>query len=79
MFNIFCVNCGKRLDNTLICTACGTDYNLKPKCEHLFDSYMLNEDVIHDYYDLHLKCKKCNEVITLNITKGLCRCIFERF
>lgn len=73
MINRFCENCGKKLDKSLICSACGTDYNEKPVCEHLFDSYMLDKNYIQDFYNLHLKCEKCNDVISLRITPGMLR------
>lgn len=35
MINKYCENCGKILNkNTLICDACGTDYNDCPNCEY---------------------------------------------
>ena len=37
MINKYCENCGKIINRkTLICDACGTDYNEKPACEHFF-------------------------------------------
>lgn len=73
MINRFCENCGKKLDKTLICSACGTDYNEKPVCEHVFNSYMLNEDARNCYYKLYLKCEECDEIIELHVTRGMLR------
>lgn len=40
----FCEGCGKVINpQTLICDACGTDYNEKPQCDCLYDQMALLE------------------------------------
>ena len=57
----YCENCGKRLNQTLICDACGTDYNEKPICEHFYDQYMITPEELKHKTWLYFKCKKCGE------------------
>lgn len=61
----YCENCGKRLNQTLICDACGTDYNEKPICEHFYDRYMIDPEPLKYETWLRFKCKKCGESIAL--------------
>ena len=65
-----CENCGKILNpRTLICDACGTDYNEKPKCEHFYTKYHMNQDIKHCAIRLELKCERCGETTVLNISE----------
>lgn len=68
-----CVNCGKIVSpQTLICDACGTDYNEeKPKCEHFYTEWKWNQDPLHCSIILLLKCEKCKEVTLLNCSKDM--------
>ena len=72
MINKYCENCGKLLNkNTLICDACGTDYNGKPICEHLYDKYMIVPHEIDQTIWLHLRCSKCKESTALICSRGM--------
>lgn len=72
MINKYCENCGKLLNkHTLICDACGTDYNEKPECEHLYDKYMIVPHEMDQTIWLHLRCSKCNEVTALICSRGM--------
>jgi len=67
MINKYCENCGKILNKkTLICDACGTDYNEKPPCDHFFDKYILQPEFRSVSFILGFKCKKCGEIVKLN-------------
>ena len=78
MINRYCENCGKILNKkTLICDACGTDYNEKPKCEHLFNQYTLIPNQREQTYTLGFRCQKCRETIELNCDRGLIHDIFK--
>lgn len=67
-----CVNCGKIINpKTLICDCCGTDYNEKPKCEHLYTEWKYSEDPIHNGFKIWLKCERCGEFTELNCSKDL--------
>ncbi len=73
-----CENCGKIINpNTLICDACGTDYNEKPKCEHFYTKWNFAPNPINCSAVLMFKCEKCNEVITLNCSETMCRDMFR--
>ena len=69
--NMFCENCGKRLDKTLICSACGTDYNEKPVCDHFFTRFTFTTDFKKCSTKLCLQCEKCLEIVTLNCSEGM--------
>ncbi len=66
MINRYCENCGKILNKkTLICEACGTDYNEKPECDHIYNEYMICEEPLGMKIMLHFRCEKCNEVTVI--------------
>ena len=66
MINRYCENCGKILNkSTLICDACGTDYNDYPKCEHIYSKYMIEPVGLDNTVNIHFKCAKCKETISL--------------
>ena len=66
MINKYCENCGKILNkDTLICDACGTDYNERPKCEHFYTNYMIEPIELDNTVNIHFKCGKCKESIIL--------------
>ena len=72
-----CENCGKLVDpDTLICDACGTDYNEKPKCEHFYSKWIWTPNPKECAILMMFKCEKCNEVITLNCSESMCRDMF---
>lgn len=73
-----CINCGK-INNpeTLFCDACGTDYNVKPKCEHLYTEWRYADDPIKQCVRLLLKCGKCDEVITLTCSENMMNSLSE--
>lgn len=67
MINRYCENCGKILNKkTLICEACGTDYNEKPQCNHFFTKWCYTEEPIYGTAKLVFRCSKCKETIELN-------------
>lgn len=74
-----CVNCGKIINpKTLICDCCGTDYNEKPKCEHLYTEWNFAPNPRTNSAVLMFKCEKCNEVITLNCSDRMWFDMFGR-
>ena len=76
---IVCVNCGKIVNSsTLICDACGTDYNDKPKCEHLYDKYFVRENPLNLTIELSFKCEHCGETTTLICEKRMFDDLFKR-
>lgn len=67
-----CVNCGKIVSpQTLICDACGTDYNEKPKCEHFYTEFKYARYPIQCSIQLLLRCEKCKEVTLLNCSENM--------
>lgn len=75
----FCVNCGKILNpKTLVCDACGTDYNDKPKCEHFYTKYFFERDLIKCSVDWCLKCEKCGEVTRFACSENMINDILDR-
>lgn len=74
-----CVNCGKILNpQTLICDACGTDYNEKTKCEHIYDMWEIVPNPRECAYDLYLFCGNCGETTVLKCSEGLGRDFVRR-
>lgn len=66
MINRYCENCGKILNKqTLICDACGTDYNEKPKCDHVYNEFMIQEEFRDMNILLLFRCEKCKEVTVI--------------
>lgn len=69
---MICVNCGKIVsEKTLICDACGTDYNKKPKCEHFYNQYCACRNLKDCSVILSLKCKRCGEVTDLKCSEEM--------
>ncbi len=74
-----CVNCGKILNlQTLICDACGTDYNPKPKCDHIYDHWEIIPKSLECAYDLMFLCQNCGEITKVRCTEGLARDLWRR-
>lgn len=76
----YCKNCGKIINpKTLICDACGTDYNEKPRCEHLCDKVGISFDMLEFRGTLSFKCQKCGELLkipaTYELIKYMERCL----
>ena len=72
MINKYCENCGKIINKkTLICDACGTDYNEKPACEHFYNHYMLMPEPKTASFILGFKCRKCHDTIKLNCDEDM--------
>jgi len=70
----YCECCGKPLNKrTLICDACGTDYNEKTVCDHVFDEFEMCDDPLNLITNLFFKCEKCGEVISLKCNSRLIR------
>ena len=68
----YCECCGKPINNrTLICDACGTDYNEKPICEHIYGMIEMCDDPKYLLTHLYLKCEKCGEVTSLKCNSRL--------
>lgn len=75
----YCKNCGKLINpSTLVCDACGTDYNEKPKCEHFYTKWSFVPNPKECAGLFMFKCEKCNEVITLNCSERVWHDIFGR-
>lgn len=67
-----CENCGKLVNpKTLICDACGTDYNEKPKCEHFYNKYYAYRNIKDCSVILSLKCERCGEVTDLKCSEEM--------
>lgn len=76
---LVCVNCGKIVNpNTLICDACGTDYNDKPKCDHLYEKYFVERNPLNLTIELSLKCGRCGEITTLICKERMFDDLFKR-
>ena len=61
-----CANCGKLLPPSLVCVCCGTDYNEKPKCDHVYDRWEVDSGSPMEFHcNLYLRCGKCGELIKL--------------
>lgn len=74
MINRYCENCGKILNKkTLICEACGTDYNEKPKCDHFYDFFAYMDEPRTCSTTLVFRCSKCKEEIKLNCDPNMFR------
>ena len=74
----YCKNCGKLINpSTLVCNACGTDYNDKPKCKHFYTKWMREPNPQECAELLMFKCNKCGEVITLNCSDRMCSEMFS--
>lgn len=72
MINRYCENCGRILNKqTLICEACGTDYNEKPQCDHVYNKYMICEEPIDDTVWVHFRCRKCDEVTVIPCERNM--------
>lgn len=66
MINRYCENCGKILNKqTLICDACGTDYNEKPECDHVYNEFMIHEEFRDMKIKFLFRCEKCKEVTAI--------------
>ena len=67
-----CEGCGKLINpQTLICDYCGRDYNEKPKCDCLYDQIGFWEDTIRCCGTLGFRCKKCGNILKVNVTESL--------
>jgi len=76
---VLCVNCGKLLNmKTLICDACGTDYNEKPQCDHVYDQWEIASSPMEFHCDLYLKCSKCGEFVKLKCDPYMLRDIASK-
>ena len=76
---LVCVNCGKIVNpNTLICDACGTDYNEKPKCDHFYTEFMYERLPINRSVVVMLKCGRCGEITSLNCSEELFADLYKR-
>ena len=80
---MICVNCGRSITDK-ICSYCGSDYRTDKeketiKCDHEFDSVIIEEMPRHMYANLLFKCKKCNQITTIRVTKNFIRSIREGY
>lgn len=80
---MICVNCGRPI-NGKICDCCGTDYRTEEEkkeieCNHIYDSVKYEELPRNMYANLLFKCRKCNQVTTIPITRELFRSITGRW
>ena len=67
-----CDGCGKVINpKTLICDACGTDYNEKPQCNCLYSEVAFYEEPIQCCRVLLFKCKKCGNVLNVPVSETL--------
>ena len=78
----YCKNCGKLINpSTLVCDACGTDYNEEPNCEHFFTDWKYARNPLENSTCLLFKCSKCNKVVLMNCSddmiRGMLTCDFE--
>lgn len=71
----YCKNCGKLLNpQTLICDACGTDYNetpKKPECEHIYDKVCFAADTLRCCDTLIFKCAMCGALLKVPLSDEL--------
>jgi hypothetical protein len=76
----YCKNCGKLINpSTLVCDACGTDYNDKPKCEHFYTDWVYDPDPVHLTVKFMLRCGKCHETIMVECSENMIKSMLDEF
>ena len=80
---MICVNCGRPITEK-ICSYCGSDYRTDEekkiiKCDHEYDSVRFEELPRNMYVNLLFKCRKCNQITTIRVTRGFICSMRERY
>ena len=78
---MICINCGRSI-NGKVCDCCGTDYRTDEEkkeleCNHIYDSVVYEESMQYMTVNLMFKCKKCNHVVPIRITREFFRSMLE--
>ena len=70
----YCKNCGKLINpSTLVCDACGTDYNDKPKCNHLYSRLAFSDDAVRCCGTILFQCRYCGYVLKVPVETAIVR------
>ena len=79
---MICANCGRAMTDK-VCSYCGSDFRTdeekeKGKCNHEYDSVIFEELPRSMSGNFLFKCRNCNHITTIRVTRDFIRNMRER-